>query len=482
MKNRLLLGMMAFGLMATTSCKDEIDQFDNHGSASIVSFVGSDKAYMGDSIAFDFEVKSGGVKINQAKVQLYYGEEMVSEAFYSLKADGKYSGKVLAPYLKDVPDGEAKVILRVQNERFSSDSQELTVAIERPKFASLDLKTVDGQVYKMTPVAGKEYEYSVLAKFPAEMIASIEIPAYSDNGNNPYLKGNPLKFGMDNGRIAMNAAESIYFEPTTFDSEGRYEITFNTKSFEGSPFPKFGVRFDKQGKFEEFAGSGNVFYVESSFEKDEIIKISGMRDEYAAIWKNPMWFNIVKEDNLLLHFRGRKGNYKLTLDKGMQAIYMELTDIKSTPSTENAPIMLVNGDAYIGFPEYSKQSCNWSRFYPLCPLTDTKHQLVTQAGKSIRMAGKNFKFFGSTGWSPEWGANSWDTGKCQLNNYFIINSGDGNLKNNTKEGEKTTDLTEGYYFVITVETNNNGGKSYMTAEQMPSWPMYSMETGELVNE
>ena len=56
---------------------------------------------MGDSITFDFEVKSGGVKINQAKVQLYYGEEMVSEAFYSLKADGKYSGKVLAPYQKN---------------------------------------------------------------------------------------------------------------------------------------------------------------------------------------------------------------------------------------------------------------------------------------------------------------------------------------------------------------------------------------------
>ena len=61
-----MLGMMTFCLIGTTSCKDEIDQFDDHGNSSIVSFQGSDKAYMGDSISFDFEVKSSSVKINQA--------------------------------------------------------------------------------------------------------------------------------------------------------------------------------------------------------------------------------------------------------------------------------------------------------------------------------------------------------------------------------------------------------------------------------
>ena len=75
MRNRFLLGMMALSLIGMTSCKDEIDQFDDHGSSTIVSFAGTEKAYMGDSITFDFEVKSGGVKINQAKVQLYYGEQ-----------------------------------------------------------------------------------------------------------------------------------------------------------------------------------------------------------------------------------------------------------------------------------------------------------------------------------------------------------------------------------------------------------------------
>ena len=56
MRNRFLLGMMALSLIGMTSCKDEIDQFDDHGSSTIVSFAGTEKAYMGDSITFDFEV------------------------------------------------------------------------------------------------------------------------------------------------------------------------------------------------------------------------------------------------------------------------------------------------------------------------------------------------------------------------------------------------------------------------------------------
>ena len=49
-----MLGMMALSLIGMTSCKDEIDQYDDHGNSTIVSFVGSEKAYMGDRITFDF--------------------------------------------------------------------------------------------------------------------------------------------------------------------------------------------------------------------------------------------------------------------------------------------------------------------------------------------------------------------------------------------------------------------------------------------
>ena len=63
----------------------------------------------------------------------------------------------------------------------------------------------------------------------------------------------------------------------------------------------------------EFEGSGNVFTVETEFKKDDIIKVSGIKEEYPELWKNPTWFSGVKGDEQLLHFRGRDGKYRLHL-------------------------------------------------------------------------------------------------------------------------------------------------------------------------
>lgn len=463
MRNRFLLGMMALSLIGMTSCKDEIDQFDDHGSSTIVSFAGTEKAYMGDSITFNFEVKSGGVKINQAKIQLYYGEEMVSEAFYSLKADGKYSGKVLAPYQKNTPDGEAKVILRIQNERFSNDSKEMTVAIERPKYQTLKLVTANGKEYTMTPVPGKEYEYKAREAFPLDMEASIVAPAYSDGTSNPYLQGNELKFGMDNGKITLNATKNIGFENTGYGEDGKYEITFNTLTFEGSPFPKFGVRFDTQNKFLEFDGSGNVFYIETEFKKDDIIKISGVKEEYANYWKNPTWFDLVKEDETLLHFRGRDGKYKLTLNKGMNAIMMEQLEKASSSSTQNATAMWVIGNDKIGFPSYAQNNINWTpdKAFNLVPLTDTKYELILLVGQNVN--GVNFKFFGQKGWGLEWKGPGAYTAKEGGN--YIKYASDGNFNANAT-------WPSGTYMVMTVETSTSPNELWVKAlNELPSYEM-----------
>lgn len=461
MRNRFLLGMMTFCLIGTTSCKDEIDQFDDHGNSSIVSFQGSDKAYMGDSISFDFEVKSSSVKINQAKVQLYYGEEMVSEALYMLKADGKYSGKVLVPFLKNTPDGDAKVILRVQNERFAADSREMTVAIERPKYQTLRLVAADGTEYAMMPVKGKEYEYSARAKFPAEMEASIVLPAYSDGSNNPYLTGNEIRFGMDNGRISMNAPKNISFETTGYGDDGMYDITFNTLTFEGTPFPKFGLRFDTQNKFVEFEGSGNVFTVETEFKKDDIIKVSGIKEEYPELWKNPTWFSGVKGDEQLLHFRGRDGKYRFTLDKGLKAIMMEQLENATASGNQNASAVWVIGNERIGFPSYSKNNINWNtnKGFNFVPLTGTKYELVMLVGQNIDSGNVNFKFFGQKGWGLEWVGPGAYTLKEGGN--YIKYASDGNF-------QSAEMWPTGKYMVMTMETATKPAGLWVKAlEEMP---------------
>ena len=86
------------------------------------------------------------------------------------------------------------------------------------------------------------------------------------------------------------------------------------------------------------------YIVYTEFKKDDIIKISGVKEEYADYWKNPTWFDLVKEDETLLHFRGRDGKYKLTLNKGMNAIMMEQLEKASSSSTQNATAMWVIGN------------------------------------------------------------------------------------------------------------------------------------------
>lgn len=459
MKNRLLLGVMAVGLTLFVSCKDEIDQFDDHGSADIVSFAGPEKAYMGDSIAFDFEVKSHGVKINQAKIQLYYGGEMVSEAFYCLQADGKYRGKVLAPYLKDIPNGDAKAVLRIQNERFSNASQETVIAVERPQYASLKLIAASGQEYQMYPVSGKLYEYSARESFPLDMEASIVAPAYSDGSDNSYLSGNALKFGMDNGRIVLNASKGIGFETTGYEADGKYEITFNTQTFEGGPFPKFGLRFDTQNKFMEFDGTGNVFTVEADFVKDDIIKVSGIKDEYGEYWKNPTWFDVVQSDETLLHFRGRSGKYRFTLDRGLKSIMMEQLENASSSVTQNATAMWVIGNDQIGFPSFAQNNINWNtgKAFNLVPLTETKYELVMLVGQNV--GNVNFKFFGQKGWGTEWkgpGA-------------YVLKEGGNYIKYANDGNFNSLDVwPHGKYLVMTVETATKPAELWVKVyDEMP---------------
>lgn len=62
----------------------------------------------GDSIAFSFQVASQGVPLNQAKVQLLFDENIVSERFLSVGENNTYSAKLFVPFLANVPDGTAK--------------------------------------------------------------------------------------------------------------------------------------------------------------------------------------------------------------------------------------------------------------------------------------------------------------------------------------------------------------------------------------
>ena len=126
------------------TCNDKNNEFDNTGTSSAISLTGPDTAYMGDSITFTFKVSSEGIHLNQSKVQLWFGETIVSERIMTTPTPGEYSGKLFIPFMKNIPDGEVTVKLRVQNERFANDTIGKNIQIIRPQFPKLILRDAQG--------------------------------------------------------------------------------------------------------------------------------------------------------------------------------------------------------------------------------------------------------------------------------------------------------------------------------------------------
>lgn len=181
MKKHYLLCLMAGSLIGVSSCNDKNDEYDDVGHSTIVSLNGPESVYMGDSIKFTFNVADDGeIPLSTSKIQLFYGNEVVSERIVLTGKSGTYTGKILVPLMKNIPDGDATLKVRVQNARYASDVKEMDVAVSRPSYPYLLLKTEEGAEHRMMPVSGKPNTYAVTGQFKAEQNAYIVAPKYGE--------------------------------------------------------------------------------------------------------------------------------------------------------------------------------------------------------------------------------------------------------------------------------------------------------------
>lgn len=60
MKKHYLLCLMVASIIGVSSCNDKNDEYDDVGQSTIVSLEGPKSVYMGDSIAFTFNVADDG--------------------------------------------------------------------------------------------------------------------------------------------------------------------------------------------------------------------------------------------------------------------------------------------------------------------------------------------------------------------------------------------------------------------------------------
>lgn len=453
MKKQFLLCLVIATLVSLLSCNDKNDEFTDSGRSTILSLDGPNAAYMGDSISFTFEAQGHKVQLATSKISILYGEEIVSERIIITGANGTYSGKVYIPLLKNVSDGDAIVRLRVQNERFASDVKELNIAVTRPTYPKLTLRTADKD-YDMLSVAGEKHKYAVTDEFPTEVLANIILPKFGENGNE-------ITFGSVDGKIASSVPDKIEF---TSDTEGRYEISFNTFTFVGHPFIKFAVNDIEFVKVDDAQ-----FKVETEFTQGEEIQITGLKDDYPNYWVDPVFFDIKKNtDGKILIFKGRTDKYRLTVNKVLKYFNVELMngDKLSTIGNGEGAIWVIGG-GNIGKPSYAKNGIGWTPNKGFCtsPIGNGKHQVILKAGEQVptKSGDIDFKFFGQRDWGFEFNA-----GRISLatpNPWFRVDSGsNGNIKGNG------TDLTAGKYYVLTVDISTGINSATLSVEELDSIP------------
>ncbi len=433
-------------LLSLTACHDnETEHFNEKGACKVIAFNGPEQAYMGDSISFTFQIEGNGPQMNQSKIQLFYGESIVSERFLLTPKNGEYSGKLFIPFIKDMVDGEVNLKLRIQNERYANAVSERALTVIRPKYEKLILTDSEGNSYDMLPSADVPYEYSVTNTFPSELYATIEAPKYGENGNT-------IIFGSADGKITNGSAEVINF---TSDTEGVYTVSFNTLTYEGSPFIKFALNDIEFEKVDE-----THYKVDIDLKQGQDIKITGLKADYDNYWVNPAFFRTVKGTNgKTLRFMGRDGKYRITVDKSLKYFRVEVLNNAGSglANLNNGDdVIWCNGDNNIGQPSYSKNGINWStgdKVICLAPIGNQRHQLILQAGKSINKNSINFKFFYQKGWGGEFTANR--ISLDDSSSWFRINASDGNIR------DGATKLSDNKYYVITIDISEGAEKAKM---------------------
>ena len=453
-KNNPMLAIpmaLAACTLGLSSCNDKNDDFDDKGSSQVVSIIAPENVYMGDSIEVKYSIKANDFRPNQSKIQLYVGDNMVSERMMTTSSDGDYAGKIYVPYYKGIEDQQVTVKVRTQNERFASATAEQTIEMARPKYDKLYLVDDEGNCHVMTPSVDDPFLFSVTDEFPSELYATIVAPAYGENGNE-------IVFGSSDGAITNGMTDNINFSA---DGDGRYTVTFNTKTYVGTPFIKFamnGVEFEKV--------DNNNFKVDGELKQGQIVEVTGLKNDYANYWINPTFFNVVKGTNgKKLKFRGQDGQYRFACDKGKK--YFRVLPLDKDGSaladlTKNEPGVWVIGDGNIGYPSYKTNKSNWSpkegNAIPFCPMGNNIYELVIKAGTNLNPEDINYKCFYQNGWGTEFVYGNY--ADCSgIQPYFLVNPSDGNVK------KGSMGITNGQYYRLRMELANGPKKAVLTCTE-----------------
>lgn len=422
---KIYFALLLAGSVVAGACKDD-DMIPGNPVMDIQSSVSD--AYFGDSLTFVIKASDIDVPLSTLKAQLFFGDEKVSETVIRTKVSGQdYTGKIYVPYLKDIPNGKATLKYVLQNINFTVTEYEQSLECSRPDFANLTLVCEDGTEYNME--RKDLYQYEVKANFPTKVNAYIKAPEYGENGNEMF-------FGYDNdNQITQGSKSYISFSNTV---SGEYSITFNTLTYEASPFVKIlmnGTEMSSDGS--------DIYQIDTYLTTGQQIVFEGV-PQYEEWWIDRDFF--CKNEDGSLSFTAMAGDYRIMANAAKQYFSVEALngDQPATLQADGSGAIWVIGEQ-VGKPSYTSNAVGWTPENALCMAQheEGKYEITLVAGQQVNANAINFKFFHQKGWGGEFK----QAQITSTSDIVVIPNEDGNLA--IAEG-KSLDMNGIYKFVVDV--------------------------------
>ena len=445
MKTLKYIALSLLAAACTTACKDDPELLTTDVGPEMTAVSSDASGVFGGKVGFEATM-TDRYALSTLKAQIFFDDEMVAEEVIRTKENGTYSGTVTLPFYKNVPDGEATLRLVGQNVRFGQTFVERPLAASRPKPDHL-VFVLGEQEYRMEPT-GVDYEYAVTADFPQKPQGYITTPDLDGQGS-------VVTFGYssEQGGIVSDSTEPI---PFANSNAGEFTVTFNLKSFEGSPFIK--LLFNDA---EMTMVDNDNYSIVTTLTQNQTYTLTGVSD--FADWDiDRDFFERADASNPeALTFLPMSGMYKVTAN--FKHSYLRIEAMKSatelaTLNEDGSGAIWAIGGMSVGKPTL-KNAASWSPEQGgmcLARVADKKYQLTFVAGVSIDASSFDFKFFHQKTWGGEFGGDDISTASD-----LVKISDSGNL--GLAEG-KTLDLGGIYRFTVDISGGNTA--AVLTVEKV----------------
>ena len=445
MKTLKYIALSLLAAACTTACKDDPELLTTDVGPEMTAVSSDASGVFGGKVGFEATM-TDRYALSTLKAQIFFDDEMVAEEVIRTKENGTYSGTVTLPFYKNVPDGEATLRLVGQNVRFGQTFVERPLAASRPKPDHL-VFVLGEQEYRMEPT-DVDYEYAVTADFPQKPQGYITTPDLDGQGS-------VVTFGYssEQGGIVSDSTEPI---PFANSNAGEFTVTFNLKSFEGSPFIK--LLFNDA---EMTMVDNDNYSIVTTLTQNQTYTLTGVSD-FAGWDIDRDFFERADASNPeALTFLPMSGMYKVTAN--FKHSYLRIEAMKSatelaTLNEDGSGAIWAIGGMSVGKPTL-KNAASWSPEQGgmcLARVADKKYQLTFVAGVSIDASSFDFKFFHQKTWGGEFGGDDISTASD-----LVKISDSGNL--GLAEG-KTLDLGGIYRFTVDISGGNTA--AVLTVEKV----------------